>query len=462
MKSDRMMLSHNLPILRIRKLKYAFLPFILLVYLVGSERLLAQEPITWDQLAELLDPYFAPELIGDIKTALPAMPFDVWGFDVGDYSGDGYNDLIVSVRMKNDRSRNMKIYYFIDIDGIVELIRQETVQFFELPLDVGVTIGNGHAYLIYKLVEGHWEMLSRQYRDGVVMLVDNYTTLRGDVFIHEVYRDYQSLEGFDRYLRVRNGEEVFRNDFLTVPSYRRGRHVSTGYAQTASASLSAYIVRGTYWRSDETDLRVNIRSAWDPDYLYFNVIVNDDQLEPHAYDNDSIGDRVEIWIDMYLFRDRFRVNSRRADFRLHSDTNIYGLIIDLGDLADKAPNVRVSTTNLFDESQTQATSKVRAVAARRDSGWTLKVRIPFKLFGYPTAPVDESNLLEIGATVVVYDLDNPWRPDEVTVMATSHNFNSKKPATFGSVVIVPAKLHYGESTNIFQEEVHERLEEIGY
>ena len=96
MKSDRMMLSHNLPILRIRKLKYAFLPFILLVYLVGSERLLAQEPITWDQLAELLDPYFAPELIGDIKTALPAMPFDVWGFDVGDYSGDGYNDLIVS------------------------------------------------------------------------------------------------------------------------------------------------------------------------------------------------------------------------------------------------------------------------------------------------------------------------------------------------------------------------------
>ena len=86
--------------------------------------------ITWDQLAELLDPYFAPELIGDVKAALPAMPYDVWGFDVGDYSGDGYNDLIVSIRMKNDRSRDMKIYYLVDIDGIVELVRQETAQFF--------------------------------------------------------------------------------------------------------------------------------------------------------------------------------------------------------------------------------------------------------------------------------------------------------------------------------------------
>ena len=302
--------------------------------------------------------------------------------------------------------------------------------FFELPIEVGVTIGDGLAYLIYKRVEGNWEIFGRQYRDGVIMLVDTYTTTRGDVLTHEIYRNYQSLEGFDRYLRVRNDQEIFRNDFLTVPSYRRGRHVSAGYAQTASASMSAYLVRGAYWRNDESDLRVSIRSAWDPDYLYFNVIVDDDQLEPYAQDNDTVGDRVEIWMDMFLFRDRFRVNSRKTDFRMHSDTNIYGLLIDLGDLADKAPNVSISTTNLFDESQTQATSKVRAVAARRDSGWTLKVRVPFKLLGYPKAPVDESDLLEIGTTAVVYDLDNPWRPNEVTVMATSHNFDNTKPATF--------------------------------
>ena len=454
--------KRNLPKLDVRSRIPGFFPILLAFFLLSGASASAQESITWEALAELLDPYFAPELVGDVRKALPATPFDVWGFDVGDYSGDGYNDLIVSIRMKNDRSRDMKIYYFVDIEGIVDVVRQETAQFVELPIEVGVTIGDGKAYLIYKRVEGNWEIFGRQYRDGVVMLVDHYTTNRGEILTHETYRNFQELEGFDRYLRIRNDEEIFRNDFLTVPSYRRGRHISAGYAQTATATMSANVVRGAYWRENEKDLQVSLRSAWDPDYLYFNILVDDDQVEPRAYDNDSVGDRVEIWIDMYPFRDRFLVSSKRTDFRLQSDTNIYGLMIDLGDLADEAPDVKVSTTNLFDESQTRATSKVRAFAARRDSGWALKVRVPFKLLGYETAPVDESMLLEIGSTVVVHDLDNPWRPDEVTVMATSNNFDNTKPATFGSLVIVPSSLHYGESENIFMGEVKERLEEIGY
>ncbi|MGE3799860.1 MAG: sugar-binding protein [Candidatus Kapaibacterium sp.] len=462
LRKGTMMAAHNLPKLSIQgRLLPSFL-LILPLVLFSLNRAEAQEAITWENLAEQLDQFFAPELLGDIQKGLPATPFDVWGFDVGDYSGDGYNDLIVSIRMKNDRSRDMKIFYFVDIEGIVEVVRQETAQFIELPIEVGVTIGDGKAYLIFKKLEGNWEIFGRQYQDGVIMLADHYMTTRGEVLTHETYRNFQALDGFDRYLRVRNDEEIFRNDFLTVPSYRRGRHISAGYAQTATASLSPYIVRGAYWRSDEKDLRINLRSAWDPDYLYFNVIVDDDQVEPRAYDNDSIGDRIEIWIDMYPYRDRFLVSSKRTDFRLQSDTNIYGLMVDLGDLADKAPNVRVSTTNLFDDAQTRATSKVRAFAARRDSGWTLRVRIPFKLFGFDTAPVDEANLLEIGATVVVHDLDNPWRPTEETVMASSQNFDSAKPATFGSVVIVPAALHYGESENIYFGEVKERLDEIGY
>lgn len=422
----------------------------------------AQESITFEKLTELLDPYFAPELVSDVKKALPSAPFDVWGFDVGDYSADGYNDLIVSIRLKNDRKNEMQIYYLVDIEGILEVVRQETAKFYELPIEVGVTIGDGNAYLVYKREEFNWEIYGRRYRDGVVMLVDRYTTDRNVALTHEQYRNFQNLECYDRYLRVRDEQEVFRTDFLAVPSYRRGRHISAGYAQTITAGSSSYLVDGAYYWRGEDDLRVHVRSAWDAQYLYYNIIVDDDETVPVSSMEGGVGDHVQIWLDLYGYGDRLTMGSRKQDFRLTSDTNIYGLTISLGDLVDRDPGVEISTTNLFDDGQTRSTSKVRAVASKVDSGWSLKVRIPFALFGYQTAPVDETVLLEIGSTVIVHDVDNPYRPEEETLMATSQNFNSTKPATFGAVVLVPPTMHYGESENIFLDEVKERLQEIGY
>lgn len=422
----------------------------------------AQDFITFEKLTELLDPYFAPELIGDVQLALPKTDFQVWGFGVGDYSGDGYNDLVVSIRMSNDRSREMKIYYFVDIEGILEVVRQENVNFVELPIEVGVTVGDGNAYLMLKREEFNWQMYGWKYRDGVIMLVEEYTTKRNVAITHERWQNYQTLERFDRYMKVRDESELFRADFLTVPSYRRGRHISAGYAQTATASMSDYVVRGAYYWSGESDLRVSARSAWDADYLYFNVLVHDDETVPMTTDVDTIGDRVEIWLDTYGYGDRFTTGARKQQFRDASDTNIYGLSISLGDLVDKDPEVRISTTNLFDPDQTRATSRIRAVASKTDSGWSLKVRIPFALFGYDGPPLTDDQLLEMGATVLVHDIDNQWRPNEETVMATSHNFDSTKPTTFGALVLVPTSMHYGASDNIFVDQVRERLQEVGY
>ena len=430
--------------------------------ITSATTLSAQESITFDRLKELLDPYFAPELVGDVEAALPKADFAVWGFDVGDYSGDGYNDLIVSIRMTRDRGKNMRIYHFIDIEGILEVVREETVEFFELPIEVGVTIGDGNAYVLAKREEGGWDVWGRRYSDGVIMLVDIYSTETGEALVHQKYRHYQDLFGWDRYIRIRNESEVFRADFLTVPSYRRGRHVSAGYAQTATATMAEHILQGAYYREGESDLTLHVRSAWDDEYLYYHIIVDDDAFVPNAEEVDSIGDRVEIWIDAYIYGDRLTGGSRRSTFRMASDTNIYGLMIHPGDLADREPSISVVTTNVFDERQNRSTSKIRAIAGRHDSGWSLRIRVPFSLLGFSDAPIDEENPLVFGSSVVVHDLDNPYRPNELTVMTMSHNFDRDRPATFGEVIIVPGTVTYGESRNIFFQQVRERLEEIGY
>jgi len=424
----------------------------------------AQEPITFEQLAERIDPYFAPELVQDVKDVLPQSAFDVWGYDVGDFSGDGANDLALTIRLRTDNRRRVNVYFFVDQEGILQLVKQSTQSFVELPIEVGVSVSNGNAYIARKQSETEWGIEGYRFVDGVIMLVDQFTTTQQGNLTHEEYRNYQTLEGNERYRSAANGEEVFASQFLTIPSYGRGRDVSTGYQATATTYLSKYVLNGSYYWSGDSDLSFSLRSAFDDEYLYFNIMVRDDQVVPVGPAGaDTIADRLEIWFDSYTLGNRLRVGKRARDFRTRTDTNIYAFGITLGDLIDKPADIRISTSNLFDLIQTAAAKKIRAVAARADSGYTVKVRIPWALLGFAAPPLGlDSDLAEFGATILVFDVDNPYRPEETTTMASSENFEAAKPATFGALVLVPAARYYGDAVNIYLGEIKERLQEVGF
>lgn len=423
----------------------------------------AQSPITFDSLARNIDPYFAPELVKDIKDALPQSSFDIWGFDVGDYSGDGANDFAMVIHQRNDSRKHMNIYIFVDDEGLLRLVKTATVDYVELPIEVGVAISQGNVYTTRKIKEGNWEILGFRYRDGVMMMVDKFTTMPQGNMTYESYRNYQSLEGYERYLNQGDTTILFRTDFLTTPCYNRGRDISSGYQSTMRAALSRYISRGSYFWGGANDLALSVRSAYDKDYLYFNVSVRDDDVIPAGVNNiDTTADRLEIWFDMYSLGDRIRVGRRARDFRMKTDSNIYALTIALGDFADQQARVRLSSSNLMDEQQKIASKAVKAVAVKNDTGYTVKLRIPFVLFGFQNAPAVDTEPVQFGLNVVVHDVDNPYRPEEVTTMTMSENFDRTKPATFGSIVLLPNTSFYGESTNIFMGELKERLNDVGY
>jgi hypothetical protein len=440
---------------------YRTLPILLLLFAAGVAR--AQTSITYEEFAKRIDPFFAPELVGDVKEALPQSAFDVWGYDIGDFSGDRANDLAVAVRLRNDRGRHVSVYYFVDDQGILRLIRQGTYEFVELPVEVGVSIYKGNFYLTHKLKEFHWEILGYTYRDGVVMMVDKFTTERQGTLTYETYRNFQTLEGYERYLNVTDEQQVFRSDFLTTPAYNRGRDVTSGYQTTTSVRFSRFILDGSYFWTGEEDAAIEARAAYDDDYLYFNVRILDNEVIGQGVNNiDTTADRVEVWLDTYTLGDRFRVGRRSRDFRMKTDSNIYAFTVHLGDLLDAEASVKISTSNILDDVQNQAIKNIKAVALKQDSGYVVKVRIPFQFIGFAKAPVDDSALTSLGMTVVVRDVDNPYRPEETTTIATSQNFEAAKPATFGSVVLIPPALHYGEAMNIFLGEIKERLEEVGF
>lgn len=423
----------------------------------------AQTAITFDSLARAVDPFFAPELVKDIRDALPQNAFDVWSYDVGDYTGDGANDFALVIRQRNDSRKRMNLYFFVDDDGTLRLIKQTTVDFVELPIEVGVAISQGTAYMTRKLKEFNWEISGYRYRDGVVMMVDKFTTAPQGNMTYETYRNFQTLEGYERYINSTDTSLVFRSDFLTTPCYNRGRDVTSGYQATARAALTRYILRGSYYWGGEGDLALNVRSAFDKDFLYFSIFVRDDEVIPVGVkDNDTTADRLELWLDMYSLGDRFRVGRRARDFRMKTDSNIYALTIALGDFGDQQARVRLSSSNNMDEMQRNAAKSIKAVASKLDSGYAVKLRIPFMLFGFNGAPLEDNEPMQFGMNVVVHDVDNPYRPEQVTTMTTSQSFDRLKPATFGSIVLLPNSSFYGESTNVFLGDLKERLNEVGY
>jgi len=443
-------------------LRTTLVPTLLLLALFPCA-LRAQNAIALEELEQRIDPYFAPELVQDIKDVLPQSGVEIWGYDVGDYSGDGANDFVLAFRQKGESRRKVAVYFFVDDEGILRLIKQMQTDFIELPIEVGVAITEGKAITTRKFKEANWEILGYGYRNGVVMLVDRFTTDRQGQYVYETYRNFQSLEGYERYINAVDTTVLFRSDFLTIPSYARGRDVSSGYQATADARMSRYILRGSYYRSDDRDLTLFARSAYDDDYLYFNIIVRDDEVvAPGLNGVDSTADRLELWLDMYSLGDRFRVGRRARDFRMKTDSNIYAFTISLGDFVDQSARVRIASSNNFDDIQMNAAKLIKGVAIKSDSGYTVKLRIPFALFGFSAPPFDERGLTPFGANIIAHDVDNPYRPEETTTITTSQNFDRTKPATFGALVLVPKNDFYGESTNIHLGEMKERLQEVGF
>ncbi|MGA2298584.1 MAG: hypothetical protein ABSG15_13645, partial [FCB group bacterium] len=64
------------------------------------------------ELAKKLEPYYDEDMIADIKKQLPqGSDYSIWGWDIGDYSGDGNNDLAVSIKIAGEKKRVSQVYF---------------------------------------------------------------------------------------------------------------------------------------------------------------------------------------------------------------------------------------------------------------------------------------------------------------------------------------------------------------
>jgi hypothetical protein len=144
------------------------------------------------------------------------------------------------------------------------------------------------------------------------------------------------------------------------------------------------------------------------------------------------------------------------------EKGIFNFKIQLGDFHEKKAFFKeVNSTERLYKFQKDASAWIKTAATPTPDGYSLKFRIPLLLFGFDGPPIEEKKFTRFGCTVVVHDIDNQYRPEEETQMATSV-FESSQPSTYGSLVLIPQDMWYGEMINIYRDDVLKYLTELGY
>lgn len=426
----------------------------------------AQSGMSFEEFRPKLAPYYADELIADVELAMPqGATYRIWGWDVGDYTGDGFNDLAVSVYIVGSRKKECVVTLLADLDGFMTNISSQRVSFVDLPLEVGVVIKDNTCYIVQKKQDEHWQMKGYRYTSGSVVLVDEFVSNKVNRFFHQGYRNYQTLETRDTYID-RKQATVFETEYRTIPAYRRGRQVFAGIVSDVHINEVKSVVDGAYWWKGPEDASFSTKLVYDEDNLFVQIKVQDSTVVTGWCDT-CPADRIELLLDVVppengpTSRYITSINGSTLNVRHESDSGLYAFTVSIGDFEEIRPSVIVRTTDDLSEAQDEAVQNVRVVTAQRANGYVIKMKIPFLLLGFDRVPLNDENGLELGCSVVLYDVDNEFREDETTILATSQ-VQPLDPSTYGAVSLIPDGVWYGSTTNIYTDAVLGTLRELGF
>ena len=131
----------------------------LVVLVASSLHLSAQGGLSITDVKEKLKAYFADELLADLEKVMPqGAQYRMWGWDVGDFTGDGYNDVALSVYTSGTRKKECTVHMIADVDGFLTDVATFNVPFVDLPLEVGVVIKDTTCFIARKRKSDDWGM----------------------------------------------------------------------------------------------------------------------------------------------------------------------------------------------------------------------------------------------------------------------------------------------------------------
>jgi hypothetical protein len=449
----------------------------------------------------------APALAEQLRTLIPNYDSArVWGLAIGDFTNDSLPDLALSLYDHGKGGNTVRVFLFENKNNqkLLDLFEKE-VSFVESPIEVGLTIEGSVVTIIRRTGTAHWEQEGYSIESGDVALVDRFETDEENVaggtvakprsLGHEVYRNYETLRSRESYFTGATGDPLLADTFVTLPAYGRFREVYPGYGHIFSDTSREFILSGAGLRRDPTDLSIrSLQAAYNDDYLFLSIRVRDDYVVGGQAKLEA-NDRVSLWFDTKYTGDRLNRDRRLLSmqggfptFRTKLDSLISNITFVLPAHPGKVTQITYSTVNALTSLQQDGLKGVMALMSYDTgrgvvNGYRLTLRIPFAFLGFETNPEhayetpvqfavpDDSSILTtsasitnaatLGFTAIVYDIDDPSHPNEVTTEATS-KYEEGNPASFGTLVLEPSAQYYGEVRSTYLDKLKTGMKIAGY
>jgi hypothetical protein len=460
-----------------------------------------------DSLKDRLTGSFNEDLFASLRDALP-IRFDaqrVWGLAIGDFSSDGKPDLAISLYDISVGGRQVTVHLLQNEDGktFKEMFRKK-YSYIETPIEVGLASEGYILYVVQKPDDNNWIQEGYTIYAGDVITLDEFETRKVELgspgskakpFGYELYRSYESLMTTEKYFDMKNSTQILSSRYYSFPAYSRLRNVYPGYGKDMFDTSTKFIVKGGIHRKDDKDLSIEKGlAAYDDEYIYYSIQVNDDQVWG-GNDKMESNDRVALWFDIFAGDNRYVAKAPKGGvptFRTNADSTIFNIIFSMPDIMSRTPKLTISTVANLTDAQQEASKLIRGLVERDTmnkmvSGYTLKVRIPFAFLGLEANPInayesraaenvfddkdgkkkklrsvrDFSSYPRFGFTAVAIDVDDPNLPDEITMQATS-DFRPNDPSSYGELLLVPTGDFYGAVTPTYLKELSEDVQDAGY
>lgn len=421
------------------------------VYIVLSlmltSQLSAQSGSTLKDFEKKLSDYYDQDLIADVLNEIGKdEQAKVWSWDIGDYSFDDHNDLACVVRYPKEKSRICSVFFFIDINGTLTPVHKEARAFVESPLEVGVAIKNSSCFLTSKKEQFNWDITGYQFKHGVFVEKDLFSTARNSGQTVEIFRDHLSRRNRIHVFTTRNEETAYYHHFHDIPMYPSGIVKPWGLHQPIIIDAPDDVIRGAFFWHGPSDASFSIeRSEYSQSFLELELFINDDTLIHPACDT-CLQDKVLIHLSHIM------------------------PAYEKSNAIEKPNELTIQTIELLPDFEMPHTSKIKIAGTeiqspllmyKESQGYRLQMKIPLSNMSMIHPDFFSDGKKSIGCTIELVDIDNPYRKEEQTRIVTS-DYEEGNPRSLGLMTFYPNGLYDGQVHRHFSKQFVQTLQQLGF
>jgi cellulose/xylan binding protein with CBM9 domain len=381
---------------------------------------------TYSRFAGELRQYLPNNMIIPLFSKLPAGA-SVYGYDLGDITGNGERDLVVSLKKPKTRHNETFIYFFSSKNSKFELIKVLKRRWNQDPLEVAFYIEDGICYVTDKIKDKHWRVDGYSIDKFVFRHVNSWENfpLRGGKIGNQIESNYLDMKTSETHYKTTDLKEIIKSRYLTVPAFPSGITLPADLPSVVGDTSYRMVMKGTSnWFGPE-DCSLSVLARYDSSFLNIYAVIRDDLI----IGGDSIQNRdaLELWLDCngkhsYLY------NSGTYHLRAGYAKDVLGIEI-AASKGSTFSEMNISYSGF--KKRSKAVSAISSTAAMlKGGGWLIRCSIPWELLD--GAPPEN----DIGFAYAYTDVDDSEKRHWYSLLANSDHFRSAAPYTFGRMMFI--------------------------